>query len=90
MNQVQVRKQGGAAIVTIPANLLKLIHAEVGTTMDLDVVDGALVARPRLPSTPRRYTLKELMQGVTPTIMESLAKETEWFREGDAVGREIA
>jgi hypothetical protein len=53
-------------------------------------VDGALVARPRLPSTPRRYTLEELMQGVTPTIMESLAKETEWFREGDAVGREIA
>jgi antitoxin ChpS len=90
MNQVQVRKQGGAAIVTIPADLLKLIHAEVGTTMDLDVVDGALVARPRLPNTPRRYTLEELMRGVTPVMIESLAKDTEWFRESDAVGREIA
>jgi len=90
MNQVQVRKQGGAAIVTIPAHLLKLIHAEIGTTMDLDVVDGALVARPHLPAAPRRYTLEELMQGVIPDMLDDLAKDTEWFREGDAIGREIA
>lgn len=89
MIQVQVRRQGGAAIMTIPADLLKLIHAEVGTVMRVDVVDGALVARPQECVPTQRYSLDELLQGVTPEMMAALADATAESREGVAVGREL-
>ena len=87
MTTVNVRKQGGAAVVTIPANLMKMLHIEVGSTLVLDVADGVLTARPA--SGKRRYSLAELLQGVTPEKIARLNAETAWFREGEPVGREI-
>ena len=88
MTTVNVRKQGGAAIVTIPANMLKMLHIEVGSTLELQVSEGVLLARPA--ANKRRYTLSELLQGVTPKTIAQLNIETAWAREGDPVGREIA
>lgn len=47
---VNIRKQGGAAIMTIPANVLKLLDLEVGATLELQVVDGGFTARPVRPA----------------------------------------
>lgn len=87
---VHIRRQGGAAIVTIPAHLLRSLHADVGTPLDLQVNNGVLTARPVLASTRKRYSLKELLQGTTPEAMSALQAETAWAREGAPVGREIA
>ena len=90
MTTVSIRKQGGAAIVTIPVALLRQLNVEVGSSLDLVVTDGALTARPASPAKPRRYTLKELLRGATPTNMAALNRQTAHARAGKAVGRELA
>lgn len=76
--------------MTIPADVLKVLNVGVGATLELDVRDGVFVARPAHQSQRKRYSLAELMRGVTPEMMAQLNAETEWAREGDSVGRELA
>jgi antitoxin ChpS len=42
----KIRRQGGAAVITIPPALLKLLNLGVGAEVTLSVADGELVARP--------------------------------------------
>jgi antitoxin ChpS len=83
----KIRRQGGAAVMTIPPALLKLMHVEVGAQVSLSVAEGELIARP-IHSQRKRYSLAELLQGVD--AMAELNAETEWAREGTPVGREIS
>ncbi len=90
MMTVNVRKQGGAAVITIPADVLKVIDAEVGSTLELIVKDGAFTVRPLTKNGGKRFTLKDLLQGVTPARLAKLNADTGWARKsGAAVGREI-
>ena len=82
----KIRRQGGAAIMTIPPTLMKILRVEIGSEVSLSVVDGELVARP-LAEPRRRYKLAELLRG--SEALAGLNAETEWAREGDPVGREI-
>lgn len=82
----KVRKQGGAAIMTIPAGVLKELGIEVGAELSLAVADGELVARP-LKAPRKRYSLKELLEGAN--AMSELNAATDWAREGESVGREL-
>ena len=90
MITVNIRKQGGAAIMTIPADVLKILEVQVGSTLEIEVADGAFTARPAQQQTRKHYTLAELLQGVTPEVNETLNAETTWAREGGPVGRELA
>jgi antitoxin ChpS len=83
----KIRRQGGAAVMTIPPTLLKLLHLEVGSQLELNVVDGELIARPVVQPARKRYTLAQLLEG-SDAIAE-LNAETAWAREGDPVGREL-
>lgn len=83
----KIRRQGGAAVMTIPPTLLKLLHLEVGAQLELNVVDGELIARPVVQPVRKRYTLAQLLEG-SDEIAE-LNAETAWAREGDSVGREL-
>lgn len=82
----KVRKQGGAAVVTIPPALLKLMAVEVGDQLSLDVQNGELVVKP-LRAGVKRYTLAELLVGAEELaqLNASLAETM----DGDAIGREI-
>lgn len=80
--------------MTIPSDVLKILNVEVGGALQLDVAKGAFTARPA-PSPAegglrKRYSLDELLRNVTPKNMAKLNAETEWAREGRAVGRELA
>ena len=88
MITVNVRKQGGAAVVTVPAEVLKLLNIEVGSKLELNVSGGVLTARPTAKS--RRYSLSELLHGVTRARIARLNFATAWAREGKPAGREIA
>ncbi len=90
MITVNIRRQGGAAVMTIPADVLKLLDLDVGSTLELHISDGGFTARPVQPVVRERYTLAELLRGVTPAIMAELAADTAWAREGEPVGRELA
>lgn len=90
MINVKLRKQGGAAIMTIPSDVLKMLNVEVGATLELEINDGAFTARPAQAASRKRYTLAELLRGVTAEDMSTLNAETAWAREGEATGRETA
>ena len=82
----KIRRQGGAAVITIPPALLKLMDVDVGAQVALSVAEGELTARPI--KVKKRYSLKELLEG--SEAMKRLNAETEWAREGDPVGRELS
>jgi len=90
MIKVNIRRQGGAAIMTIPSNVLKRLNVEVGASLELDVNDGAHTARPAYKTGRKRYALADLLRGVTPKMMSRLNADTAWAREGRPVGGEIA
>lgn len=89
MKTVSIRKQGGAAIMTIPPDVLKSLHADIGSVLMLNVQDGAFIAKPVSPIVRKRFKLSELLKNVTPQAMQQLNAETEWAREGSPVGQEI-
>lgn len=89
MKTVSIRKQGGAAIITIPPDILKTLHAGIGSLLTLDVRDGAFIAKPLKSVVRKRYSLPELLQNATPQLIQQLNAETEWAREGASVGQEL-
>lgn len=88
MITIQIRKQGGAAIMTIPSDVLKMLNLNIGSILELEVSKDGFIAHPVEESTRKRYTLAELLQGTTKENMKMLNKKTKWAREGKSVGRE--
>ncbi len=88
MITVTIRKQGGAAIMTIPADILKMLNLDIGATLALEIVDGGFSAQPLQAKNRKRYTLKELLRDVTPDDMKEINAATEWARDVKPVGRE--
>jgi antitoxin ChpS len=83
----KIRRQGGAAVITIPPVLLKMLDAEIGAQLSLVVSDGELIARP-VEITPKRYPLSELLKGAD--TMAKLNADVAWAQDGDPVGHEIS
>jgi antitoxin MazE len=75
-----VAKWGNSLAVRIPQNLAKEIQLAEGAEIDLAVVDGTLVMKPR---SRKRYSLDELIKGITP---ENLHAEID---SGIAIGNEV-
>jgi antitoxin ChpS len=89
MITVNIRKQGGAAIITIPADVLKMLNVDIGATLEIEVSNGAFIARPASPPARKHYSLTELLRGITPEVAAEINAETAWAREGESVGREL-
>lgn len=88
MITVKVRRQGGAAVMTIPSDVLKLLDLQVGSMLQIEVANGVITARPA--GSRKRYPLAELLRGVTPELMAKLNADTAWSQDGAPVGRESA
>lgn len=89
MPTVNIRKQGGAAIMTIPAEVLKELAVGVGESLDLEVAEGVMVARPAQHRARRRYSVAELLEGVTPAVARGMMRESAAWHAGPSVGREF-
>jgi antitoxin ChpS len=89
MPTVNIRKQGGAAIMTIPADVLKELAVGVGETLELEVADGVMHARPARCSARRRYSVAELLEGITPAVARKMTRESAAWHSGPSVGREL-
>ncbi len=83
---VSIRQQGGAAVMTIPAEVLKKFNWKPGSQVDLSVLEDGFAVRPAVKQR-KRYHLSELL--IPLEVAESLADETIWAREGEAMGREL-
>lgn len=88
MLSVNIRKQGGAAIMTIPSEVLKAFDLHIGSQVMLDIAGNDLIMRLARPQ-KKRFTLAELLNGITTKTITDMRTETKWAREGDAVGREL-
>ena len=86
MITVNIRKQGGAAIMTIPSNVLKILNVGVGSELELSITKDGFIAHPKIH---KRYTLKELLSGATSKNLKALNDETQWAQEGKPQGREL-
>lgn len=75
-----VAKWGNSLAVRIPQNVAKEINLAEDIELDMTVVEGALVIKPKHR---KRYSLDELIQGITP---ENIHGEID---SGIAVGNEI-
>jgi len=75
-----VTKWGNSLAVRIPQHLAKEIHISEGSEIDITVVDGSLVVKPR---NRRRYSLDELLQEINA---ENLHTEID---SGLKVGNEV-
>lgn len=73
-----IAKWGNSLAIRIPQNLAKKIHLAEGSEVELGIVNGSLVIKPK----HRRYSLDELIGGITP---ENLHAEVD---SGVAVGNE--
>ena len=89
MTTVNIRKQGGAAIMTIPAEMLKALAIEIGEALEVEVSQGALIARPTRQRARRRYSLAELLAGITPKVAGEMTKASAELHSGPSVGREL-
>lgn len=89
MTTVSVRRQGGAAVMTIPSDVLKTLRIDVGSELEVSVNGNGFTAQPKAKRARRRYSLRELLKGATPKAMRKLNQQTAWAREGDPVGREL-
>lgn len=62
------------------------------TTVNMQKQDRTIIAKPttsQRKSKFKRYTLQELLKGVTPEAMQALHEETAWAREdGKPIGHE--
>ncbi|MBI1918162.1 MAG: AbrB/MazE/SpoVT family DNA-binding domain-containing protein [Planctomycetes bacterium] len=74
----QVGKWGNSLAVRIPGPYAKDLDLKEGMDLEVSLVEGGLLLRPRRTS----YTLEELLARITP---ENLHGETDW---GPPVGRE--
>jgi antitoxin ChpS len=83
----KIRRQGGAAVITLPPALLKLLHLEVGAQLELNVIDGELIARPVVQPARKRFSLAELLEGRDE--IAALNEQTASAREGGSLGREL-
>jgi antitoxin MazE len=75
---IQIGKWGNSLAVRIPGPYAKDLDLKEGMDLDVSLVEGGLLLRPRRA----RYTLEELLAQNTP---ENLHGETDW---GPPVGRE--
>lgn len=81
----KIRRQGGAAVITLPPSVLKSIRSEVGDSLELTVVDDELVLK-RAGASRRRYTLGELLEG--SDYLAELNGQVGDAMDGDPVGHE--
>lgn len=64
MLATKIRKQGGAAVVTLPAEVLRQLDAGIGEDLSIVVSQHTIILRPAR-SERRRYNLEELLAGRT-------------------------
>lgn len=74
-----VAKWGNSLAIRLPQHLVKEIHLTEGAEVDIVVIDGNLVIKPKIR---KRYSLDDLISAITP---ENLHTEVE---NGIAVGNE--
>jgi antitoxin ChpS len=90
MITANIRKQGKAAVMTIPGDILKKVNISIGAVVEISPADNGFFVRMTPKKARKRYSVQELMQGVTKDWANEIKNETSWARNGGPAGRELA
>lgn len=78
-----LRKWGNSIGLRIPTGLMAELNLSENSTVDIRVEDGKLIVSPKQQRRKWKYSLDELLAGVTE---ENIHPETDW---GTPVGDEV-
>jgi antitoxin MazE len=79
-NQTKVSQWGNSLAIRLPQALVAELAIERGVDVELQIENDGF--RVKIPSMPKKFTLEELLAGVTPS---NLHGETDW---GKTQGKE--
>lgn len=80
-NQTKVSQWGNSLAIRLPQALVSKLAIERGAEVELHIENDGF--RVTIPSMPKKFTLDELLAGVTP---ENVHHEFDW---GKAQGKEV-
>ena len=80
-NQTKVSQWGNSLAIRLPQALVAELAIERGVDLELRIENVGF--RVTIPSIPKKFTLEELLAGVTP---ENIHHEIDW---GKAQGKEV-
>ncbi|HVX92340.1 MAG TPA: AbrB/MazE/SpoVT family DNA-binding domain-containing protein [Xanthobacteraceae bacterium] len=80
--RIEFQRWGNSLAVRVPSAFAKEVGATEGKRAEMTVENGALVVKVVRPKKRRRYSLEQLIEGIT---RESYHREIDW---GPSVGNE--
>lgn len=78
---VTINKWGNSQGIRFPKELLKKLHAKVGSSLNLEYEDGRVIIEPI--DTPPKYNIHDLVKNIKP---DDRPEEVSW---GKTEGKEI-
>ena len=83
--ETRIRKSGGAVILTVPKPVLQYLRAKIGSTVSIEMIDGAMVCR---KTSDDSMTLESLIATSPQEHFIMTDEDNEWFGL-EPVGAEI-
>lgn len=84
MSTVTLRTLGGSVVMAVPKQILRMMHLDAGSRVDLNVENGKMVVAPKVKP---HYTLTELLAQCTEDNMALTHEDGEWLN-ANPVGKE--
>ena len=84
MTAVAVRQSGGANIISIPKAIVKSLGLEVGSKLDLSIIDDRIVLTPIRDE----LTLNQVLEASPTEYLAMTDEDKEWL-DSPSQGREL-
>jgi antitoxin ChpS len=85
MATVALRALGGSVVMSLPKQILSMLHLGVGSQVEINVEAGRLIVEPKIAP---KYILSDLLAKCTEENMALTTDEQEWLNS-KPVGKEV-
>lgn len=85
MATVALRALGGSVVMSVPKQILSMLHLGAGSQVEVNVEAGRLIVEPKVKP---RYLLSELLAKCTEDNMTLTDEDQEWL-DSKPVGKEV-
>ena len=85
MATVALRALGGSVVMSVPRQILSMLHLGAGSQVEVSVEAGRLIVEPKVKP---RYILSELLAKCTEENMALTIDDKEWL-DSKPVGKEL-
>lgn len=85
MATVSLRALGGSVVMSLPRQILSMLHLGVGSQVEVNVEEGRLIVAPKIKP---KYILADLLAKCTKENMALTTDDQEWLNS-KPVGKEV-